>query len=122
MIDDENWSLNKDKDMIKFYKNPNVEEGMLIKRLTKVNASIDDAASSLFSYEFIKKIMDKIEDIHTIEDLGEDIEIGYQKLKGNMLVSSRDFCFCKCRFDLKNGDICIMQASTEHDSVSETTK
>ena len=57
---------------------------------------------------------------HNIEILDPSMEIVYQKYKGKLGVSARDFCLLQKRFDLPDGKVVALATSINHAKCPET--
>lgn len=122
-LEDYQWNEFKDKDGVVVYKCPNASSNeIIVKRETTVDATIDACVDVLRDLSLVTKANDRIESVEEVQEVGTGSRIIYQKMKGNMIVTGRDFVTCNTLIKLKNGDSIIVNYGVELDDYPPTSK
>jgi len=129
--EDIDWTLFKDKSSVAMYTSPTTKGAVLCYHKAHVNASTNTCLDTLNDYENHFKANGQIGELRTIEQIDSptyDAKYVYRRIKGNLVVSSRDFVYMNAIFPSRklndsssgNAKYYIISYSQDHEDAPKT--
>ena len=120
LLEAEDWKLEADKSGVQLYSKKSGESIDYVKRWMEVKVSKDELISFFVNTDKIKAADKKLVAVDVVEEIDDRTKLIRFEMKGNMIVSNRDFSVIRKRFDLGDGSLFVMQTSIETDKIPKT--
>lgn len=116
----DDWKLETDKKGVQLYSKESGESIDYVKRCMEVKVSKDDLISFFLNIDKVKAADKKLVAMDVVEEIDDKTKLIRIEMKGNMIVSNRDFTIIRKRFELSDGSLFIIQTSIESDKMPKT--
>lgn len=116
----DDWKLETDKSGVQLYSKKSGESIDYVKRTMEVKVSKEDLISFFLNLDKIKAADKKLVAMDLVEEIDDRTKLIRIEMKGNMIVSNRDFTIIRKRFELSDGSLFVIQTSIDSDKMPKT--